>query len=84
MATYYTQDATVGTEVNRFYGEQTAHNHDTGKEFSQAIVQIMKLTYGNTARIELGHFASNQAKAPTGGRRVVQLKWKKSNGWSNN
>jgi hypothetical protein len=82
MATYYTQDATVGTEVNRFYGAQTAHNHDTGTKFGQAIKAIMKLTYGATADIRLGHFAKDQSRIPTGGRRVVQLKWK-SGDWSN-
>jgi hypothetical protein len=83
MATYYTQDATVGTEVNRFYADQSAHSHETGVEFSKAIKAIMKLTYGNAADIRLGHFASNASKAPTGGKRVVQLKWK-NGGWTNN
>ncbi len=82
MATYYTQDATVGTEVNRFYASQTAHAHETGVEFSKAIKSIMKLTYGATADIRLGHFASNASAIPTGGRRVVQLRWK-NNGWTN-
>jgi len=79
---YYTQDATVGTEVNRFYAEQSAHNHETGIEFSKAIKAIMKATYGQTADIELGHFASNQSKVPTGGTRVVELYWR-NNGWTN-
>ena len=83
MATYYTQDATVGTEVNRFYGTESAHNHDTGTKFGQAIKAIMKLTYGKNADIRMGHFASNQSSIPTGGRRVVQLKWKNGD-WTNN
>ena len=82
MATYYTQDATVGQDVNRFYANQSAHAHETGVEFSKAIKAIMKLTYGDKADIRLGHFASNASAIPTGGRRVVQLKWTKD-GWSN-
>jgi hypothetical protein len=79
---YYTQDSTVGTEVNRFYADQAAHSHETGVAFSKAIKAIMKLTYGKDADIEMGHFASNQSRIPTGGRRVVQLKWK-NGGWVN-
>ena len=82
MATYYTQDATVGTEVNRFYADQSAHDHETGVDFSKAIKEIMKVTYGKDAKIELGKFFSSQSKIPAGGKRVVQLKWKK-NGWTN-
>ena len=82
MARYYTQDATVGKEVNRFYGDQSKHDHDTGVDFSKAITAIMRVTYGATAKIELGHFASNASSIPTGGKRVVELKWK-NNGWTN-
>lgn len=82
MATYYTQDATVGTEVNRFYGDQASHSHENGVEFSKAIKAIMKLTYGERADIRLGHFSSNASRIPTGGRRVVELRWRR-NGWTN-
>ena len=81
MAKYYTQDATVGKDVNRFYGDQAAHDHEAGVDFSKAITAIMKATYKN-GKIELGHFASNQSSIPTGGKRVVELKWK-NNGWTN-
>ena len=80
---YYTQDATVGTDVNRFYGDQAAHSHETGIDFSKAIKAIMKLTYGATAAIEMGHFKSSQSKKPTGGRRVVELFWRRG-AWTNN
>jgi hypothetical protein len=79
---YYTQDATCGADVNRFYGEQGAHNHDKANAFSPAIKEIMKATYGQQAHIELGHFASNQSTTPLGGRRVVELKWKNGS-WGN-
>jgi hypothetical protein len=82
MAKYYTQDATVGKDVNRFYGDQASHDHAAAVAFSDAITAIMKATYGAKAKIELGHFASNQSKIPTGGKRVVELKWKKG-GWTN-
>ncbi|HEY0144393.1 MAG TPA: hypothetical protein VGF48_26150 [Thermoanaerobaculia bacterium] len=82
MATYYTQDAKVGNDTNRFYGDQAAHAHETGVDFSKAIKEIMKVTYGKDAKIALGKFFSNQSKIPTGGTRVVQLKWK-NNGWTN-
>jgi hypothetical protein len=82
MATYYTQDATVGADVNRFYGTESKHNHDTATQFSTAIKEILKVTYGKNADIRMGHFASNQSKIPTGGKRVVELKFK-TGGWTN-
>ena len=82
MAKYYTQDATVGKDVYRFYGDQAAHAHDTGVEFSKAITDLMQLSFPNAKKIELGHFASNQSSIPSGGKSVIELKWKKG-AWTN-
>ena len=81
---YLTQDATVGKETWRFYGEQPAHDHDASTKFSAAVTGVMKATYGNNADIELGHFASNQSSIPSSGKGfkgVVQLVYK-NKAWS--
>ena len=77
---YYTQDARVGDRTFRFYGAQTAHNHNRGIEFSKAIKDLCVLSFGDEP--ELGHFASNQSSVPTGGDRIIELKWR-NNAWSN-
>lgn len=82
MATYYTQDATIGKDVYRFYGDQAAHAHDIGVKFSKAITDLMKLSFPKAPTIELGHFMSNQSSIPTGGKSVTELKWKKGV-WTN-
>lgn len=76
---YLTQDATVGKETWRFYGEQPAHDHDASTKFSTAVTGVMKATYGDKAAIELGHFASNQSSIPSSGKGfkgVVELVYK--------
>ena len=80
MATYFIQNATVETRTFRFYGVQTAHNHDTGNKFTKAIKDLMALSFPRK-EVAVSPFRSGQSAIPTGSD-VVQLFWKSGN-WTN-
>ena len=77
MANYYTQNATVGTYVYKFYGAQSKHDHDKADKFTKTVKAIMKVSFPKD-EARLSDFVSNASSVPTGGRQVVELKWKGS------
>jgi hypothetical protein len=86
MPSYYTQKAT-GTQNKKstdywFYGLQPAHDHDASTAFSLGVKGVMQTKY-SANQIELGHFASNQSKIPTGANVIELYYHKNNNSWTN-
>jgi hypothetical protein len=75
MAKYYVQGAKVHRNSNRFYGQQTAHDHNIEVAFSKAVRTYMERQYGvGGDQVEMDDIRSNVSRAPSG-RGVVRLRY---------